>query len=141
MRYAPRLILMVFALFATLSGDTTFAHGDQQVGEYTVVFGWRSEPAYAGQFNGPEVLLGLHDSPDAPFPADVSVELQAKVTFGPATTIVFLEQARGETGHYIANLIPMMPGDYRFHITGSIGDEPVDLVFDSADGEFSSVNP
>lgn len=140
MRYIARALALCFVL-ATLTVGIASAHGDQQVGPYSVVFGWRNEPAYAGQFNGPEVLLGLHDDHDAPFPADVPVELKAEVTFGPATTTVFLEPARGETGHYIANLIPTLPGDYRFHLTGTIGEEPVDLTFDSADGEFSSVNP
>ena len=135
-----RPFLMSLVL-ATLFVGIASAHGDQTVGPYSVVFGWRNEPAYAGQFNGPEVILGLHDEDNASFPADVPVELQAEVTFGPASTTVFLEAARGETGRYIANLIPTLPGDYQFHLTGTIGDEAVDLTFDSADGTFSSVNP
>ena len=140
MRYIARTLALSF-IVATLAVGIASAHGDQQVGPYSVVFGWRNEPAYAAQFNGPEVLLGLHDDHDAPFPADIPVELKADVTFGPATTTVFLEAARGEAGHYIANLIPTLPGDYQFRLTGTIGDETVDLTFDSADGEFSSVNP
>jgi hypothetical protein len=125
------------AAFALLSVGIAAAHGDHEVGDYVVVFGWRSEPAYAGMFNGPEIYIETHDGAAA----EVNAELQAEVTFGPVSTTVFFEPAFGETGHYIVDLIPTMPGDYTFHITGKIGTTAVDLTFDSADGEFSSVNP
>lgn len=133
--------LAFLLLFSALSVGIVSAHGDRTVGDYVVVFGWRNEPAYAGQFNGPEVILSSHDHPDAPFPADVAVELRAEVTFGPAKTTVFFRPVRQQPGHFVADLIPSMPGDYMFHLTGSIGDHDVDLTFDSADGEFSTVDP
>jgi hypothetical protein len=37
--------------------------------------------------------------------------------------------------------MPMLPGDYSFHLTGTIGDTEVDEVFTSADGQFSSIEP
>lgn len=128
------------------------AHEGREVGDYVLTFGWRNEPAYAGQFNGPEISLALaeaehghgeesdHDHA-AEFPADIEVALQAEVTFGSETTTVFFRPQWGTTGHYIADLIPTLAGDYTFHITGTIGDVEVDEVFSSADGGFSSVEP
>jgi hypothetical protein len=52
-----------------------------------------------------------------------------------------LRPAFGETGHYIADIIPSRPGDYSFRVFGTIGDVEIDEVFASADGSFSSVEP
>ena len=46
-----------------------------------------------------------------------------------------------DPGHYIADLIPPLPGDYIFHLTGNIGNTQVDETFTSANGQFSTVNP
>jgi hypothetical protein len=61
--------------------------------------------------------------------------------FGDQTKTLLLQAAEDDPGHYIADLIPTRPGDYSFHVTGTIGDTSVDEVFSSADGEFSSVEP
>lgn len=137
------LVLSVFFIlvFSALS-VTVFAHEGREVGDYEIHFGWRNEPAYAGLFNGPEVYISLHDAAeDEAFPADVEVALQAEVTFGPETIIVTFEPAWGETGHYIADLIPTLPGDYAFRVFGTIGDTEVNETFDSADGGFSPIQP
>ncbi|MDX2137761.1 MAG: hypothetical protein SF123_06670 [Chloroflexota bacterium] len=88
------------------------------------------------------MIIGLHDAPEgSEFFADVEVSLQTEVTFGSETITLPLEAAWGETGHYLADLIPTLPGDYTFRVFGSIGDVAVDETFTSADGEFSSVEP
>jgi hypothetical protein len=126
------------------------AHEGREVGggAYSISLGWRNEPAYAGLLNGPEVFISIPhgddhgDSPhDEAFPEDIAVSLQVEVTFGPETKMLTLEPAWGTTGHYIADLIPTMPGDYSFRIFGTIGDVRVDETFTSADGEFSTVEP
>lgn len=137
--------LFVF-VFSALS-VTIFAHEGREVGEYELHFGWRVEPAYAGLMNGPEVFIAAHEhegEPTPETPVDIStleVNLQAEVSFGDQTTTVTFRPAWGETGHYIAELMPTLPGDYSFHLTGTIGDIAVDEVFTSADGEFGSVEP
>lgn len=135
------LSVVLVAVFSLLS-VTVFAHEGREVGEYELNFGWRNEPAFAGLFNGPEVYINLHHaSEDAEFPADVEVSLQAEVMFGSETKKLMLEPAWGETGHFIADLIPTLPGDYTFRVFGTIGDVEVDEMFSSADGEFSTVEP
>lgn len=144
------ILLVVMFVFVFGVFGTVFAHEGRVVGPYQIYFGWRAEPAYAGQFNGPEVFISPADAtpepgadevvPDESF-ASVEVELQAEVTFGDQTITVTFEPAWGEVGHYIADLIPTLPGDYSFHLTGTIGDTPVDETFTSADGQFSTVEP
>lgn len=73
--------------------------------------------------------------------ATLEVNLQAEVSFGDQTMTVIFRPAFGETGHYLAELLPTLPGDYTFHVTGTIGDLAVDEIFSSADGSFSSIEP
>ncbi len=132
------LLLLLMSLFAM----PALAHEGREVGEYTLVFGWRVEPALAGLLNGPEITLGLHDADhDAEWPADIVVALQAEVTFGSESATLLLEEDHNEPGHFIADLIPTLPGDYNFRVFGTIGDTAVDETFTSADGEFSTVEP
>lgn len=136
------ILILVFAL-------PVLAHEGREVGDYAITFGWRNEPAYAGQINGPEVFITLHhedaeadqgDHAEA-FPEDVVVDLQAEVTFGDQSTTLVLVPVRDEAGHYVASLLPALPGDYTFRVFGTIGDVAVDEVFSSSNGEFSSVEP
>ena len=43
-------------LLLTFAG-TAAAHEQRTVGPYQIAFGWRVEPTYAGQYNGPEVYI------------------------------------------------------------------------------------
>jgi hypothetical protein len=118
------------------------AHEGREVGEYVLSFGWREEPAYAGMMNGPEVFISLHDAGEGEaFSQDVEVQLQTEVTFGDQSLTIPLRPAFETSGHYIADLVPTLPGDYTFRVFGTIGDTEVDETFSSADGEFSTVEP
>ncbi len=127
--------LLLLGLAATLAS----AHEGREVGPYLIEFGWRVEPAYAGQANGPEIFISVHDTGEAVEGAEETLRLE--VMFGSQTKLLSVQAAPQEPGHYFADLIPTRPGDYSFHMTGSIGDTPVDEVFSSVDGEFSSVEP
>jgi hypothetical protein len=133
-------ILLVLGLaIMVLVAAPTSAHGDREVGEYVLVFGWRVEPAYTTLLNGPEVFVTHHET-DEPVEG-LEDTLQLEVSFGPASKMLTLRAVFGEPGHYTADLIPTQAGDYSFHMTGTIGETEVDEIFDSADGEFSSVEP
>ena len=105
-------------------------------GDYTLHFGWRVEPAATNLPNGLEVFIA--DTDGNPIEG---AELTAVATFGSETTTIQFRQAWQEPGHYITDLIPTMPGDYSFQLTGTIGDTEIDEVFTSADGQFSTVEP
>jgi hypothetical protein len=141
------LITVLFVLFVSVA----LAHEGREIGEYELHFGWRSEPALTGYLNGPELFIHMHEEhegteeaeegEEAPFPADIEVSLQVEVTFGSESKTLALRPAFGETGHYVADLIPSLPGDYTFRVFGTIGETDVDEVFTSTDGQFSSVDP
>ncbi|MDZ4766948.1 MAG: ABC transporter C-terminal domain-containing protein [Chloroflexota bacterium] len=133
-----RLVVSVMCVLA-LSIVPVFAHEGRDIGDFVLEFGWRVEPAFAGIMNGPEVFIEMHEGGE--LPADLAVDLQAEVTFGADSLTLILEPAYGETGYYIADLLPTLPGDYTFVISGTIGDMLVNETFNSADGEFSSVEP
>ncbi|MBI1279630.1 MAG: hypothetical protein GC179_15995 [Anaerolineaceae bacterium] len=130
------VLMVVLALFATVS-----AHEGREVGDgkYEIVFGWRVEPAYTNLLNGPEIHVNAIGTDEQPVEG-LDETLQIEVAYGGKTKLLKL-RAGEEAGNYTADLIPTQPGDYSFHLTGKIGDATIDETFDSAQGEFSSVNP
>jgi hypothetical protein len=135
-----RVGLIVLALIVSLTLVLSVtAHEGREVGESVIVFGWRVEPAYTTLLNGPEFTVEHHDSGEAV--EGLEETLQLEVSFGGKSKVLKLRAVWQEPGHYTADLIPTQPGDYSFHLTGTIGDVAVDETFSSADGEFSTVEP
>jgi len=133
-------LLLVMALL--VMSAPVAAHEGRETGDYVLNFGWQVEPAYAGIMNGPELRVRVEDAPEGEaFPEDLEVALQAEVTFGSEMTTISFRPAQQEPGHFVAVLVPTLPGDYVFRIFGTIGDTAVDETFDSAAGEFSKVEP
>lgn len=137
MKFVRMIFLAVFLLSVLVV--PAGAHEGREVGPFVMVFGWRVEPAYTGQFNGPELIITLHDSKEPVRNAEKTLSLE--VGFGPLSMSLPLRPVPNAPGHYTADLIPTVPGDYRFHLTGSLGRVEIDEVFSSADGEFSTVEP
>ncbi|MBZ0318122.1 MAG: hypothetical protein K8L91_17005 [Anaerolineae bacterium] len=142
------LVMLLSVSLLSAADQSAKAHEGRQVGPYTVELGWVVEPAYAGVYNGVEVHISVDEDEHTDEATDEHVEaepieanLQIEVSFGDATKVLDLELAGDETNHYIAAIIPTRAGDYTFHLTGTIGETPVDETFSSADGEFSSVEP
>ncbi len=131
------VVMVVLALFATVS-----AHEGREVGDgkYEIVFGWRSEPAYTNLLNGPELEINMHGGDEQPVEG-ADETLQIEVSYGGKSKVLKLRAVWNSPGNYTADLIPTQAGDYSFHLTGKIGDTEIDEVFDSSNGEFSSVNP
>lgn len=155
-------ILLGLFIFLGVVGVVS-AHEGREVGEYVIEIGWRSEPAYTGLMNGPEVTITRHGSEAEATPESDSqhtnaeteghdegesngVEgldetLQIEVIFGPASRTLNLRPVFDEPGHYTADLIPMRPGDYTFRVFGTIEGFEVNETFSASDGQFSSVEP
>jgi hypothetical protein len=117
------------------------AHEGREVadGEYTIVFGWRVEPAYTNLFNGPEFFVEGHDSGAGVTGLEDTLTLE--VSYGGQSRIIRFRPVPETPGDYIADLIPTQPGDYSFRLTGTINDAAIDETFSSANGEFSTVEP
>jgi hypothetical protein len=164
------LFVLVVGL-AIFFASAVSAHEGREVGDYTIEIGWRAEPAYTGLMNGPEITITRHAAEDDHDDAEATPEvdaapeaehtnedgeahdeensgvtgledtLQIEVLFGPASRVLSLRAVRDEPGHYTADLIPMMPGDYTFRVFGTIEGVEIDETFSAADGQFSSVEP
>lgn len=155
------VLIAVLALRVASKPNTLAeAHEGRQVGPYTIALGWVVEPAYAGVYNGVEVFIsmteeehgeegeGEHQEGEAESEhkhteevVAIEATLQVEVSYGGATKILELEPVFGEVNHYDAAILPTRAGDYTFHLTGMIGETPVDETFTSTDGEFSSIEP
>ncbi len=141
------LVSLLVASAAALSWSAT-AHEHRTVGSYDLVVGFQNEPAVSGELNGLSLRVTSAPTADASSPeADaegVPVEglettLQAEVIYGDQRMPLTLSPAWNDPGHYVAALIPTQPGDYSFHIWGTINGEEIDETFTAGPETFSTV--
>lgn len=139
MKQVVRLSIMMLLMLALLA--TVSAHEGREVGDgkYLVEFGWRIEPAYTTLLNGPELTVSTHGDEQPVEGLDETLEIE--VSYGGKSKMLRLRAISDSPGSYTADLMPTQPGDYTFHLTGTIGDAVIDEVFDSSKGEFSTVEP
>lgn len=143
-RQFPLAAALATSLLAALAPGAT-AHSGIAVGPYLVEIGWRNEPAYVGQPNAVQVTVKTHDT-DKPV-MDLAADALAVVvsTAGVNSPSLALEpafdavEATGPLGEYDAALVPTAPGDYSFHVTGSVHGTAVDLSLASGDETFDPV--
>ena len=109
-------------------------------GNYSMTVGFLTEPAYLGLENGLFVNIVQIGGANEPV-ENLQETLQAEVIFGASTMPLSLASLEGSPGSYVARFIPTRTGDYTFHITGSIADQPVDEEFRSSPSTFDSVQP
>jgi len=119
------------------------AHIVKTFGPYTVALGWVHEPTYVGEQNAVQVVIkdaagkAVTDLNDGDLKVTVAVggktsdPLDLLNTFDPDTGL-------GVPGDYEAPIIPTAPGDYTFHLTGSIHGTAVDETATSSDSTFNS---
>jgi hypothetical protein len=109
-----------------------------------VALGWVHEPTYVGEQNAVQVVIkdasgkAITDLNDGDLKVTVTVggktsdPLDLLNTFDPDTGL-------GIPGDYEAPIIPTAPGDYTFHLTGTIDGTAVDETATSSDATFNSV--
>ena len=137
-RHAPSIAALIVLL---VPFATAIAHEHRHVGGYELVVGWVEEPAYAGFMNG--VQIRINDAAGKPF-VDLGDTLKVEVIYGKQKTeAVPLVPAFGEKfgrqGEYRAQIIPTRPGEYTFHLTGTIKDQKVDESFTASERTFDLV--
>ena len=128
---------------ALLSVLAVSAHVVTQFGTYTVAIGWLHEPTYAGEANAVQVLV--KDSSANPVNDLNAGDLKVQVAEGSTTSDPLAldptfdpDTGLGTPGEYDAAIIPTVPGDYTFHLTGSIHGTPVDKSFTSGPMTFDT---
>lgn len=119
------------------TGQTTFAHGHVEVGEYELGIGFSTEPAYVGQPNGLDLVVSKEVGGD-PI-AGLEETLQAELIRGSAKRTYDLEPEFGEEGAYTASVVPTEAGDYTWRIFGEIEGTPVDVSMTSGPDTFGPV--
>jgi len=140
-RVGGALVASTFALL--LVAGVADAHIVKTFGKYTVALGWVHEPTYVGEQNAVQVVIkdaagkAITDLNDGDLKVTVAVGGQTSDplpllnTFDPDTGL-------GVAGDYEAPIIPTAPGDYTFHLTGTIDGTPVDETATSSDSTFNS---
>lgn len=125
-----------------LPATAAFAHAEREVGPFSVEIGFGTEPAYVGLPNSLEVIV--HRTSDDSAIEDAANTLQAEITFGTQTMPVALQpnfdvDSGGSPGDYRGAFIPTAPGDYTFHVSGTIEGTKIDEDVTSAPDTFASV--
>jgi hypothetical protein len=132
------------ALLALATACPASAHVVEHAGPYTIEVGWQREPTYVGDANGVQIIVSRGENkPITDLTAD---DLKAVVSTGGQQTreLTFEpafdpEEMEGTLGEYDAPIKPTAPGDYTFHITGSIHGQGVDITVTSGDATFDTV--
>ena len=142
----PATASFLAALLAALAlAPAASAHSGIEVGEYLVEVGWRNEPAYVAQPNAVQVTVVHHA--DAKPVTDLALDaLSVVVSTGgqdsPSLSLVpafDAVESIGPLGEYDAPIVPTAPGNYTFHVTGSIHGTAVDLKLTSGAETFDPV--
>ncbi len=138
------------AALLVVSPISVGAHEHREIGEYTLVVGFINEPAVSGELNG--LSLTVHQAsasdtaatPTASEDEGTPVEglestLQAEVILGDQKMPLTLGTVWKTPGAYESWFIPTAPGDYSFHIWGTINGTQIDETFTAGPDTFSTV--
>ncbi|MDA0301960.1 MAG: hypothetical protein O2822_05480 [Chloroflexi bacterium] len=140
---AVRRLLAVSALavlaLATAAPTAALAHEGRDVGGYNFVIGFLVEPALEGQMNGLD--LQIKKAGQSIAGAEKTLKFDVTHVQSNATRTLPIRAVHGAPGHYTADFLPTLNGQYRFKIYGDIQGTSIDATFESGPGSFSNVEP
>lgn len=137
------LVFVLASIAAAIFAGPAVAHETKEAGGYSFVVGWGIEPAYVGELNSVQLIV-THKAGGDPV-NDRGARLNVTVSYGEEETEMALaptysgEVGTGTPGEYRALLMPTAPGDYTFHVTGTIGGVKVDETVTSSPKTFAPV--
>jgi len=111
-------------LVTTALCGSSEAHDAHVAGPYRLVIGWTEEPALTGMRNG--VAVEVSETGKGQLPAGAS--LTAEVSFGRERVVLPLQPDPERRNVFQARLVPTRAGTYTFHVTGRIGNQPIDIT-------------
>ncbi len=119
------------------------AHVVVKVGTYSLAIGWAHEPTYIGEQNAVQVIVttAAGKPVDDLNAGDLTVVVSTGGQQSAPLQLVPMYDADtglGIHGDYEAALMPTAPGDYTFHVTGSVHGATVDETETSSDSTFNS---
>lgn len=131
-------------ILALAVANVASAHIVKKFGPYTTALGWLTEPTYVGEHNAVVVLVT--DSRNKPVNDLAAGDLTVTVSAGGQTSAALPlnpsydpDTGFGTQGLYTADVIPTMPGDYTFHLSGKIHSTTVDETATSSATTFNTV--
>ena len=130
-------IIALLALVALLWPSVALAHERRTIGAYQFVVGWIVEPAIEGEKNGVDLRITKDTKPVTGVEKTLKVEIM-HVASG-AKRSYDLRTIFNDPGHYTADLIPTVPGQYRMHFTGLVEDTKINESFDSGPGRYGDI--
>lgn len=137
------LLAVALLLAGGLGLTTVSAHEHRDVAKkYTFVVGFLAEPAYAGQQNAMDLRISTIDPTGGTNSQPVEgaeKSLKAEVMYGDQSMPLTIEPVYNQKGSYKGIFFPTVPGDYSFHITGTLDGTPIDETFKTSDGKFGPV--
>jgi hypothetical protein len=119
------------------------AHVVVKAGTYSLAIGWAHEPTYVGEQNAVQVIVttAAGRPVDDLKAGDLAVVVSTGGQHSTSLQLVPMYDADtglGIHGDYEAALMPTAPGDYTFHVTGSVHGTTVDETETSSDSTFNS---
>ncbi|HEV2281334.1 MAG TPA: hypothetical protein VGX75_02950 [bacterium] len=135
--------VLVVGLGVMICPQTALAHEQRAVGKIQMTVGWSVEPAYTGFRN--DVQLFLKDASGKPI-NDVGDALKVQVIFGSRRTALSPldpsydpDTGLGTPGEYDKAIVPTRPGNYTFHLVGTVHGQRIDQSFTSSEKTFDPV--
>lgn len=116
---------------------SALAHERREVAGYQFVVGFISEPALEGQKNGVDLRVSKAEKPVEGLEKTLQVEV-THLESGTKKTFALRTIFR-DPGHYTADLIPTVAGQYRFRFFGTIEGRAIDETFTSGPETFSNI--
>jgi len=112
------------------------AHGQTQVGDYTLEIGFHNEPVYQGDANSLDFFVTNSKTNEKV--NGLEQTLKVEIIYGSSKKELTLSPQDGVDGGYTAAVIPTELGDYTWHIWGTIESTPVDVSMTSSPTTFGS---
>jgi hypothetical protein len=139
-RLAAAIVIGALLALAAAPG-MSLAHERRTIGggKYDVVVGWDTEPALVGQRNAAGIRISKAGTNPAEPVTGAETTLQLQIRQGAQTQQLPLRAVFGQPGYYEADIVPTRAGDYVWNFSGTLGADPINETFDSADGKFESV--
>jgi hypothetical protein len=139
-----RLAIAACLLFVLVAVPATaLAHERRTIadGKYDVVVGWDVEPAYQGQKNAASIRISQAGSTPAVPVTGAEKTLKVQIRQNNDVREFALRAVFGQSGYYVADILPTRSGDFQWTFVGDIGGDAVNDLFDTADGKFNGVAP
>lgn len=138
-----RLALLAFSLavlslgsFLVSTGSAS-AHERRNVGAFTFVVGFLTEPAILNEPNSIDLRIS-HTADMSPV-TGAEKTLKAEISFENQKLPIDLTPRFGTPGGYNANFTPTKTGPYTFTFTGALENAPINEKFTSGPGTFGAV--